>query len=385
MVIYNVKSGDSLYSIARKFVVPSQYIVSINGLTQINNLVIGMSLVIPVKSIYDSLLPKTSIETLGYYNPPSYKDAISLVDNMGQLFTYLGIYYYNVLASGEIVEGLESNTLKIGLTRDITIIPVLINMIQGGFSSDLARTILATLETTNNFINNILKFIQKYNLKGINIDFENLYPEDRNLYTRFIRLLSQRLHIYNKILIVNLAPKWDDWPERPWAGFFDYNAIGPYIDIAAIMTYEWGWSAGPPRPTAPINYVKRALDYAIANSIPANKIMMGMTLYGYDWTLPTTANSEATTVSIEQVWNLARIHNASIHFNQETKQPYMMYIDYNNQNHIIWFEDALSHYYKYQVVKDYHLRGAFYWTINIPFQSTWYILSSLFKVIKLIK
>lgn len=384
MVIYNVRSGDTLYSIAQKFAVSSQYIIDINGLTQINNLVIGMNLVIPAKSPYDWVLPKTAIETLGYYSPPSYKKAISLVDKIGQSFTYLGIYYYNVTVSGEIVETLDSNILKIGAIRDIAIIPVLINMVQGGFSSELARTLLATNESTNNFINNILQFIQKYNLKGINIDFENLYPEDRDLFTRFIRLLSQALHIYNKILIVNLAPKWGDWPERQWAGFFDYNAIGPYIDIAAIMTYEWGWREGPPRPTAPINYVKRSLDYAIANGIPAYKIMMGMTLYGYDWTLPTVASSVATTVTLEQVWNLAIIHNASIHFDQETKQPYMMYIDYNDQNHTIWFEDALSHYYKYQVVKDYHLRGAFYWTINLPFNATWYMLSNLFKIKKLV-
>jgi spore germination protein len=384
LVIYNVRSGDSLYSIAKKFAVPSQYIVSINGLTQIDNLVVGMELVIPVKSVYDSPLPKTSIETLGYYSPPSYESALSLVDNMGQSFTYLGIYYYNVTASGEIVEGLDSNTLKIGQIRNITILPVLVNLVNNGFDPQLARTLLSNTVTLNNFINNILKFIQKYNLKGINIDFENLYPADRNLFTRFIRLLSQALHKYNKILVVNMAPKFDDWPERDWAGFFDYNAIGPYIDIAAIMTYEWGWREGPPRPTAPINYVKQALDYAIANNIPANKILLGMTLYGYDWTLPTTINSVATTVTLPGVWDLARKHNGSIHFDQGAKQPYMTYIDYNNKNHLVWFEDALSHYYKYQLVKDYHLRGAFYWTISLPFQSTWYMLSFLFNIKKLV-
>lgn len=283
---------------------------------------------------------------------------------------------------GDIVEGLYSNTLNIGDIRNITILPVLINMVNGGFDSDLARTLLSNTVTLNNFINNILIFVQKYNLKGINIDFENLYPTDRSLFTRFIRLLSQTLHKYNKILVINLAPKFDDWPEKQWAGFFDYNAIGPYIDIAAIMTYEWGWREGPPRPTAPINYVTKSLDYAIANSIPANKIVMGMTLYGYDWTLPTTPNSVATTVTLAQVWNLARIHKASIHFDQESKQPYMMYIDYNNQKHTVWFEDTLSHFYKYQVVKSYDLRGAFYWTVNLPFQSTWYMLSELFKIKK---
>lgn len=87
-------------------------------------------------------------------------------------------------------------------------------------------------------------------------------------------------------------------------------------------------------------------------------------------------------ISIPQVWDLARMHNATIYFDQDKKQPYMRYIDFNNKNHTVWFEDALSHYWKYQLIKDYHLRGAFYWTINMPLPSTWYILANMFKIKK---
>ena len=111
---------------------------------------------------------------------------------------------------------------------------------------------------------------------------------------------------------------------------------------------------------------------------------MGMTLYGYDWELPDTPENLATTVTLPQVWNLARINNARIYFDQESKQPYMNYVDNNNQKHEVWFENALSHYYEYLLAKDYDLRGVFYWILNQPFPSTWYILSSLFNVRKLI-
>ena len=53
-----------------------------------------------------------------------------------------------------------------------------------------------------------------------------------------------------------------------------------------------------PRPTAPINYVKQSLDYAIANNIPANKILMGMALYGYDWNISNNMKNIATTVTL---------------------------------------------------------------------------------------
>ncbi|HEY8892034.1 MAG TPA: glycosyl hydrolase family 18 protein [Clostridium sp.] len=382
MEIYNVRSGDSIFSIAQKYVVSSQSIVNINGLTEPQKLVIGMNLVIPTQSLYDMQQSKTTIETLGYYTPPSYKDAISLIDNLGQSFTYLGIYYFHVIATGDIVEDIDIDILTISYEKKISFLPVVTNMSENNFSSELARTIISNPVVTNNFVNGILELLKKYDLQGINIDFENLYPVDRNLFTEFIRILSQALHKNNKILVLNIAPKWQDWPEKEWAGFFDYNALGPYIDIAAIMTYEWGWREGSPRPTAPINYIKQSLDYAIANNIPANKILMGMTLYGYDWNTSNGIKNIATTVTLSQVWDLARLHNGSIYFDVETKQPYMNYIDFNREYHVVWFEDALSHYWKYQLLKDFNLRGAFYWTINLPFPSTWYILSNMFNITK---
>ena len=60
----------------------------------------------------------------------------------------------------------------------------------------------------------------------------------------------------------------------------------------------------------------------------------------------------------------------------------MNYIDFNNDSHIVWFEDALSHNFKYQLAKEYNLRGVFYWTLNLPFPATWYILSNMFNIKK---
>ncbi|WP_432408379.1 LysM peptidoglycan-binding domain-containing protein [Wukongibacter sp. M2B1] len=477
MIIYDVKLGDSIWSISQRFGVPMQSIININGLTQPNNLIIGMELVIPVNSIsyivnaednlwsisqkfnvsyrkiaefndleypyqlfigqelqiplqtvrytvkpgdslwsiaekynttasqiinlndlqspyiissgqsliiYDSKKQRTVIETLGYYSPSTKQTDMFIINTLGQYLTYLGIFDFPINSSGEILGKPNQDMLNIAREKGVMALPVLTNLKFGSFSPELARDVLADINNLNNLINNIISLIENYNLGGIIIDFENLYPEDRDLFTQFMGQLSQALHDRNKLLIVNLAPKWEDWPERDWVGFFDYNAIAEYIDIAAIMTYEWGWREGPPRPTAPLDYVKRALDYAISNSIPPNKILMGMTLYGYDWSLPNTPENIATTVTLPQVWNRGIANNARIYFAEEPKQPYMNYVTPNGNPHEVWFENALSHSFKYELAKDYGLRGVFYWILNQPFPSTWYILSNLFKIKKLL-
>lgn len=65
----------------------------------------------------------------------------------------------------------------------------------------------------------------------------------------------------------------------------DYSGLGQAANGVLLMTYEWGYTYGPPMAVAPINKVKEVLDYAITQ-IDTNKISLGIPNYGYDWPLP---------------------------------------------------------------------------------------------------
>ena len=430
MEIYNVKPGDSLWQIAQRFNVPIQSIIEVNGLTDSGNLIIGMDLVIPTvikqPTIYtvkpgdslravaakfnisistlislNNLRPpytiylgqrlivsedvtedKPIIETLGYYNPSNVQDKTYIIESLGEYLTYLGIFDFPFIETGDIIGTIDEEILVAAKRENVLVMPVITNLVQGEFSPELGNLVLSDPARRENLINNILFLLRLYDLQGVIIDIENLYPEDREIFTSFIEDLSESLHNNNKMLILNMPPKWEEWADRDWVGFFDYNALGPLIEIAAIMTYEWGWREGSPRPTTPLNNVRRALNYAIENNIPPDKILMGMTLYGYDWTLPDTPQNLARAITLPEVWNLARRYNASIKFDENVGQPYMDYVDAEGNEHRIWFVNARSHYLKYQLVKEYDLRGVFYWILNQQLPATWYILSKLFDIRK---
>jgi len=436
MTIYRVQPEDTLPQIAQRFGVAVDIIATINGLNVADPLVIGMELVIPtitasvsaLKHIvgpFDSLWSiagsyrvtmsqliwlnklyypyilypgqrliisqhsvtafqeKPTIETLGYYDPAADPNKPALIDELGGYLTYIGLFEFPITETGEIIGEIDPEVLAAANRNAAALLPVLTNLREGSFDPDLARTVLANPALLNNLINSIMALLQSYDLSGVIIDFENLYPEDRDLFTSFIRLLSERLHSEDKLLVLNLAAKWEEWAEKQWVGFFDYNALGPLIDIAAIMTYEWGYREGPPDPTAPLPFVRTTLDYAIANNIPANKILMGMTLYGYDWELPDTPENLAETITLPEVWNIGREYGSTILYDEEVQQPYMTYTTAEGIAHEIWFENARSHYSKYQLVIEYGLRGVFYWIIHMPFPSTWYMVSQLFNIRKL--
>ena len=376
-----VRPWDSLWSIARDYSIHISQLVQINSLYYPYTLYTGQVLTIGFRGVSTSQ-EKRSIETLGYYDPAADPNKPALIDELGGYLTYIGLFEFPITETGEIIGTIDPDVLAAAERNDAALLPVLTNLREGSFDPDLARTVLSNPTTLNNLIDNIIALLQQHDLLGVIIDFENLYPEDRELFTSFIRLLSERLHSENKILVLNLAAKWAEWAEKQWVGFFDYNALGPLIDIAAIMTYEWGYREGPPDPTAPLPFVRTTLDYAIANNIPADKILMGMTLYGYDWELPDTPENLASTVTLPEVWDLGRRHGSTILFDDQVQQPYMTYTDDEGINHEIWFENARSHYSKYQLITEYGLRGVFYWIIHMPFPSTWYMVSELFNIRK---
>ena len=51
-------------------------------------------------------------------------------------------------------------------------------------------------------------------------------------------------------------------------------------DFVVLMTYEYGWSGGPPMAVAPVNEVRRVIEYA-TSVMPPEKIMMGIPPVSY--------------------------------------------------------------------------------------------------------
>lgn len=148
------------------------------------------------------------------------------------------------------------------------------------------------------------------------------------------------------------------------------------------MTYEWGWAGGPPWAIAPINEVKRVLDYAVT-VIPRNKILMGIPLYGRDWRIPWVQGTIASTVTYMQAISRALQYGVPIQYNETYQSPFFRYTDASGQQHEVWFEDARSYQAKYETIKEYGLRGASYWALNLESIPNWPVLISNFRVAKL--
>lgn len=150
------------------------------------------------------------------------------------------------------------------------------------------------------------------------------------------------------------------------------------------MTYEWGYTYGPPMAIAPINKVEQVVSYAVTEISPS-KIMLGIPNYAYNWTLPFEKGiSKATTLSNTQAVELAGNVGSEIQFDELAQSPFFNYFDYTGAEHEVWFEDARSVNAKLLLADTYSLNGVSFWNLMRFFPQSWLVINGSYNIAKLI-
>ena len=218
---------------------------------------------------------------------------------------------------------------------------------------------------------------------GVDIDFEYVPPEDADAYAAFVRSVRERLSPAGYTVFAALAPKTSAAQQGLLYEAHDYAALGSAADRALLMTYEWGYTYGPPMAVSPIDKVEEVVRFGVSQ-INSQKILMGIPLYGYDWTLPfVRGNTGAKSLSPQQALEIASENNVTIEYDEVAQAPYFYYTKDGN-SHVVWFEDADSVVAKLNLINKYNLVGASYWNITKDFPQNWLVLISLYKVVKLL-
>lgn len=374
---YWVQPGDSFFSIGRKFNVPYQEVAQVNGLSVNQPLTVGLRLYIPSR-------PKVRKEFNGYVEPRGTTVAPNLVEsarNAAPYLTYLAPFSFQAQRDGSLKEPLLNDFPAIAEANNVVLMMVITNQEEDQFSAELGRILLNDTTVQNRFLDNIVATAQKYGFKDIHFDLEYLRPADREAYNTFLRKARNRFRAQGWLISTALAPKTSAEQKGEWYEAHDYRAHGEIVDFVVIMTYEWGYSGGPPMPVSPIGPVREVLEYALTE-MPGSKIMMGQNLYGYDWTLPFQEGTVAEALSPQEAIQRAAEHNVRIQYDYEAQAPFFFYNDGEGRRHEVWFEDARSIQAKFNLMKELNLRGMSYWKLGLSFPQNWLLISDNFDVVK---
>ncbi len=376
MIIHVVRPGDSVYSLASMYGTTPLRIIEDNGIVDPSSLVIGQTLVITNDE------DRTNDRAIGVYGYAYPNIERRVLFNALPYLSAIDIFNYMVTEDGNLIYIDDDEIIQEALDYGVAPFLVLTNLEPGaGFRSEKMQKILSDDSIQEFLIDNILDVVRSKNYYGVDVDFEYIYPEDKERYEEFLRKLTAALHAEGYQITAALAPKISKDQKGILYESHDYGVIGNIVDKILLMTYEWGFMLGPPMAVAPINQVERVLQYAVTE-IDSEKILMGIPNYGYDWTLPYQEGTRARVVSNTEAVQLAKRYGAEIQFDETAQSPYFNYFDESGKEHIVWFEDARSIDAKLKLVEKYNLGGIFYWTIMKAFPENWTVLENTYDIEK---
>lgn len=375
--IYIVKQGDTVDTIAERFDVDANQIVFDNQIPYPYRLAIGQAIFVNL-SVRN---PIRNLRVSGYAYP--YISEWVLRQSLPYL-SELPIFSYGFNIEGELIPPAISEDWMITLAKEYGTLPILTLTPfdeNGNFSNVLISRVVNNEKAVLALIDNLLFLMQNKGYEGLDIDFEYILPDDRDAFTGFVAKVSDAMRNNGFHTSIALAPKTSAEQKGLLYEGKDYRALGELVDHALIMTYEWGYTYGPPWAVAPINQVRRVVEYAVTEINPS-KIDLGIPNYGYDWPLPyIRGETAATTIGNVQAVQIAIEYGVPIQFDELSQSPHFNY-DKDGISHEVWFEDIRSIRSKFELINQYGLGGCGYWQIMRWWRSNWKLLEKYFYIDK---
>lgn len=426
MTIHVVKAGDTINSIAQQYGVSVERIIIENELPNPNNLLIGQSIGIRVPDVVHTVVQGDTLNSVALqykvtttqimqHNPSiaadqtlvpgqtvviSYKDdeilgtvlfngyAYPFIDRTVlkktlPFLTYMSLFTYGFTPAGDLVVLDDEELITIANQFGVGPVMMLAPMnAEQTFDTQIAHNMFLNTDGQNKLIDNIIATAKRKGYVGLDIDFEFILPADKQAFLTFITNVHTKLSAAGLLTFVALAPKTSGEMKGLLYEAHDYPTIGAVADYILLMTYEWGFTFGPPMATAPINNMRTVLKYG-TSVIDPNKCLMGIANYAYDWPLPfVQGKTQAESIGNQEAIVRAVKYGVTIQFDETAQSPFYNYTNEQGVDHVVWFDDVRSLNAKLRLIPEFKMRGGGIWQIMRYFPGLWLVANSLFTITK---
>lgn len=221
----------------------------------------------------------------------------------------------------------------------------------------------------------IIRVTEEYNIDGINLDFENMNQEDKDMYSRFVIELAPRLKDLGKTLTVDVtAPDGSE----TWSLCYDRDVLANVSDYIVFMAYDqYGTGGNKEGTTAGYNWVENNVNKFIGQeAVAKEKIILGIPLYTRLW----KEDGGKITSKVVNIKDVESTLPSDIQkkWDEELKQNYVEYTD-GSATYKMWIEDEKSITEKIGLAKKYDLAGIAFWEKDREYDGFWQFVANEYK------
>lgn len=254
-------------------------------------------------------------------------------------------------------------------------------LVSNDFKVDRTSEFLHSSEARKNFIDNLLEEYKRMGYDGVNIDFENVYKEDKRQLTQFVAELATAFRAEDLVVSMDVTVIGGS---DTWSKCYDRKALGHLVDYLAIMTYDEHWASSPiSGSVSSYNWMKRSME-EITQIVPPEKLLLGIPYYMRVWTeVPSAERANAMDVK-SGVLNMPNAEKwieekkLNLIWDENARQHYAGFIE-NGALKKIWFENATSVKEKASLVNEMDLGGVAIWRRGFETQDVWGVVDDAIR------
>ena len=287
--------------------------------------------------------------------------------------------FFSIDKNGKLVENIGTRGkayLEWARNNNFKIWPMLQNAGDNQMMETTSK-IMNSYENRKELIESIVNVCIKYKLDGINIDFENMRKDDKDMYSRFIIELEPRMKELGLVLSVDVtAPDGSD----TWSLCFDRHVIGDVADYIIFMAYdEYGDSSTKAGTTAGYDWVELGLKkFLETEEVKPEKLILAVPLYTRLWTEDSSGKvTKKSVVSMKDIDSTIP-SDVEKQWDDKLKQYYVEYKDGNNLKKM-WIEDLKSLKEKVSLISKYKLGGLASWEKGMETDDVWNLFKEALK------
>lgn len=270
---------------------------------------------------------------------------------------------FTSLASEDYVNAAHAKGLKVwGLVND--------------FNKKISlKKILGRTSIRTNLINNLVTTAMKYNLDGINIDFEKITKESAPAYLEFLRELVLQCHANNIIVSV------DDYLPTESSAFYNWAEQGRVVDYVIFMAYDEHYAGSKESGSvSSLPFVEGGVDLGL-QYIPKERVVVALPFYTRLW--KETKKKGKTEVSsgaygMSAAESVLQSNGVTSSWDEATAQYYAEFKS-EGSTYKIWLEEETSLEKKLEAVFQRQVAGVAFWKLGFERPVTWTTIAKFVK------
>lgn len=285
----------------------------------------------------------------------------------------IGFDWYHTQADGSVTaEHEDPELVAAAREHELNLFATVTNTpgAHAAFDREIAAGVLTSPERRDRFVSACVDLVKTMGYDGIDLDWEDLRPADRDGFSLLIEKLAKALHAEGRFLSIAVMPKTSEPGEWDNQRYADWPRLGKAIDSFKIMTYSFSGPWGGPGPQTPLRWADKVLRLA-ERTVPPEKVSMGVPFFGFDW-----HGDSCAAVSAHRGAGLVETHGAHVTREPSSKEATMTFNEGGETHHVI-FQDEAALAAKLQVVRRRHpeIAGISIWVMGQEIPAFWPLIT----------